>query len=75
MSEQKQMSKDLQKFIEKFEPNKYKIMPAGIEVRGMTRIHDALQSARDVIEKFQLNLMVIHNAEMLGYGGFEVKVI
>lgn len=68
------MSKDLRKFIEKFEPNKYKVLPSGIEVRGMTRIHDALQLAKNVIDKFQLNLMVIHTAEMVGYGGFEVKM-
>lgn len=66
MSEQKKMLKDVRKFIEKFEPNKYMVLSSGIEVRGMTSIHDALESARNVIDKFQIHLMMVHTGGMAG---------
>ena len=66
MSEQKKMLKDVRKFIEKFEPNKYILLSSGIDVRGMTSFHDALESARNVIDKFQIHLMMLHTAEMVG---------
>ncbi|MDN3588673.1 hypothetical protein QWY86_18470 [Pedobacter aquatilis] len=73
MNEQKVISKDLQKFIERFQPNKFKIISSGIEVRGMMNIHQAIELARKVIEKFKLDLVIRHDADMVGYGGFEVK--
>jgi len=75
MSTVNNLSKDLQKFIEKFEPNKFKIMRSGIEVRGMNNIHDAIETAKRLIEKLKLNLRVSHNAEMVSYGAFEVNTI
>lgn len=69
------LSKDIQKFIDKFEPNKFKVMRSGIEIRGMNNIHDAIETAKEVIEKLKLNLQVAHNAEMVSYGAFEVNMI
>ena len=67
------ISADLQKFIEKFEPNKYKLMAKGIEIRGIKDMHRNIRQAKDLIERLELNLIVSHNAEMLSYGGFEVN--
>lgn len=69
------MSRDLQKFIEKFEPTKFKAMPGGIEIRGVKDIHGNLSRASALIEKLNLSLMIRHNAEMSGYGAFEVNNI
>jgi hypothetical protein len=70
-----QISPDLQKFIEKFEPNKFKVMAKGIEIRGIYDMHRNIVQAKDLIERLELNLIVSHNAEMLSYGGFEVNVL
>lgn len=70
-----QVSPDLQKFIEKFEPNKFKLMAKGIEIRGINDMHRNIAQAKDLIERLELNLTISHNAEMLSYGGFEVNVL
>jgi hypothetical protein len=67
------ISSDLQKFIEKFEPNKFKLMPKGIEIRGIGDLHRNISHAKDLIERMKLKLIVSHNAEMVSYGGFEVN--
>ncbi|UKT65386.1 hypothetical protein [Pedobacter mucosus] len=72
MTENK-ISADLQKFIQRFEPNKFKMLKRGIEIRGMADIHRNIFRAKELIERLKLNLIVNHNAEMLGYGGFEVN--
>jgi len=69
------ISSDLQKFIDKFEPNKFKLMAKGIEIRGIRDMHRNITQAKDLIERLELNLIVSHNAEMLSYGGFEVNNI
>lgn len=72
-TEDKTISADLQKFIEKFEPTKYKTLGQGIEIRGISDIHRNVTMAKVLIEKLKLNLTVNHTAEMVGYGGFEVN--
>jgi hypothetical protein len=67
------VSADLQQFIEKFEPSKFKLMTKGIEIRGINDLHRNINQAKDLIEKMRLNLVVSHNAEMVCYGGFEVN--
>lgn len=67
------MSTDLQKFVEKFEPSKFKLLAKGIEIRGINDLHRNITQAKDIIEKMKLNLIVSHNAEMVSYGGFEVN--
>ncbi len=66
------ISADLQKFIEKFEPNKFKMLARGIEIRGNNDIHRSITFAKELIEKMKLKLTVHHSAEMAMYGGFEV---
>ena len=66
------MTQDLQQFIEKFQPNKFKVLAKGIEVRGINNIPSTISQAKDLIERLELNLIILHNAEMLSYGGFEV---
>jgi hypothetical protein len=66
---------DLQKFIDKFEPSKYKLVKTGLEVRGVRDMPRNLSQAKELIDRLQLNLTVSHNAEMLTYGGFEVLPI
>lgn len=67
------ISADLQQFIDKFEPNKFKLMARGIEIRGINDMHRTITQAKDLIRRLELNLIVSHNAEMLSYGGFEVN--
>lgn len=67
------ISADLQKFIDKFQPNKFKLMAKGIDIRGIKDMHRNLSQAKAIIENLELNLFVSHNAEMLSYGGFEVN--
>ena len=66
---------DLQRFIDKFQPNKFKLIPSGIEIRGAVDLHGAMNEARLLIERLQLSLYVSHNAEMLTYKGFEVNLL
>ncbi|WP_457288078.1 hypothetical protein [Pedobacter sp. UYP24] len=67
------ISADLQKFIEKYEPNKFKLMAKGIEIRGMNDIHRSITSAKELIQRMKLKLTVVHTADMTSYGGFEVN--
>jgi len=67
------VSPDLQQFIDKFEPSKFKLMSGGIEIRGINDIHRNVAQAREIIERLKLRLIVSHNAEMLSYRGFEVN--
>lgn len=64
---------DLQQFIDKFQPNKFKLMAKGIEVRGINNMPQTITQAKDLIDRLELNLIISHNAEMLIYGGFEVN--
>ena len=73
MEKELEISKDLQKFIDKFEPNKFKLMARGIQIRSINDIHKNITQANDLIEKLKLNLIVTHSAEMLSYRGFEVN--
>lgn len=67
------LTKDIQKFIEKFEPNKFKVMSSGIEIRGVNNIHAAIEAAKQIIEKLKLRLTIAHDAQMVSYGAFEVR--
>lgn len=69
------ISADLQKFIEKFEPNKFKMLTRGIEIRGTNDLHRSITYAKELIERMKLKLAVHHSAEMAMYGGFEVVYI
>lgn len=72
-NKERNISPDLQQFIDKFQPNKFKLMKRGIEVRGISNIHNTITMAKDLINRLGLNLIISHNAEMISYGGFEVN--
>lgn len=63
---------DIQKFIESFEPAKFKMLSRGIEVRGIKDVHKGITHANEVIRRLSLNLTIAHSAEMAMYGSFEV---
>ncbi|TDO21346.1 hypothetical protein [Pedobacter duraquae] len=69
---QVKISADLQQFLDKFQPTKFKVMLKGVEIRGIRDMHRNITQAKDLIDRLELNLIVSHNAEMLSYGGFEV---
>jgi len=66
------VSTDLKKFITKFEPNKFKMLSRGIEIRGINDVHRSIELAKTLIESMKLNLIVHHSAEMAQYRSFEV---
>lgn len=66
------LSTDLQRFIDKFEPAKFKTLTRGIEVRGNNDLHRSITFAKELIDRMKLKLTVHHTAEMALYGGFEV---
>jgi len=70
-----QHNDDLMTFIEKFEPKKFKMTRAGVEIRGINDMYRNLMHARSIIANLKLNLTVVHTAEMLSYGGFQVNTI
>ncbi|SDE19044.1 hypothetical protein [Pedobacter soli] len=71
--EENGISEDIQLFIDKFEPAKYKLMEYGIEVRGIKDIHRSLAEAAAIIERLGLKVSISHDAGMLSYGAFEVR--
>ena len=73
--EQIPSNEDLQTFIKKFDPKKYKLTRAGVEIRGINDMYRNLTQARTIIANLELNLTVIHTADMLSYGGFQVNVL
>ncbi|RNL51166.1 hypothetical protein [Pedobacter jejuensis] len=73
--EQIPSNEDLQTFIKKFDPKKYKLTRAGVEIRGINDMYRNLTQARNIIANLELNLTVIHTADMLSYGGFQVNVL
>ncbi|RZJ78286.1 MAG: hypothetical protein EOO47_14290 [Flavobacterium sp.] len=69
----KKIGQDLQRFIDKFQPSKFKMLAKGIDIRGVSNLQRDIQEAKQIIENLKLDLLVSHNAEMLSYGGFEVN--
>ncbi|KQR67468.1 hypothetical protein [Pedobacter sp. Leaf176] len=68
-------NEDLRTFMKKFDPKKFKITRAGVEIRGIKDMYRNLMHARTIISNLELNLTVVHTAEMLSYGGFQVNTI
>lgn len=67
------MTKDLQKFIKVFDRDTMKQLKDGVEYRGIKNLDNAVSEARSLIDKSNLKLRVIANADMASYGAFEVK--
>lgn len=49
------ISADLQVFIDKFEPNKFKLMAKGIDIRGINDMHRNIIQAKALIERFEVH--------------------
>ncbi|WP_225872395.1 hypothetical protein [Pedobacter frigidisoli] len=48
---------------------------AGVEIQGINDMYRNLMHARTIIANLELNLTVVHTAEMLSYGGFQVNTL
>ena len=66
---------DLQKFIDKYQPSKYKLLKAGIDVRSVYDLSGAMNKARQLIVDLGLRLEVVHDADMAANRSFEVKEV
>ena len=66
---------DLQIFIDKYQPSKYKEMPGKIEVRSVYNLEEAQNKAREVIKEYGLRLVVVRDAELAANRSFEVKEV
>lgn len=66
---------DLQIFIEKFEPSKFKELKNSIEVRSVSDVESASNKARDLIKSLGLELVVVRDASAACRGAFEVKEV
>lgn len=64
---------DLNKFIDKFQPSKFKKLKDGIEIRSVYDIPDAISKAKCLIATMSLKLQVVHSAEMAAYRAFEIR--
>lgn len=71
-----QISKtDLQIFIEKFQPSKYKELKNSVEVRSVHDVESASNKATELIKTLNLALVVVRDASAASRGAFEVKTI
>jgi len=66
---------DLQIFIEKYQPSKFKVMTGKIEVRSVYNLEEAQNKAREVIKEYGLGLVVVRDAELAANRSFEVKEV
>jgi hypothetical protein len=67
------VSADLDRFIDKYQPSKFKRLSKSIEVRGVNDLEGAMNKARQLILDLKLKLVVINDAEMASYKAFEVR--
>jgi hypothetical protein len=66
---------DLQIFIEKFQPSKYKQLKNSVEVRSVHDIESASNKATELIKSLNLGLVVVRDASAACRGAFEVKAV
>lgn len=66
---------DMQRFIGKYHPSKYKVLKNGIDVRSVNDLNGAMNKARELINDLRLGLVVIHNADMAANRSFEVREV
>lgn len=72
--EKRQLPEAVERFIDKFQPSKFKTLAKGIEIRGVKDVHRHMEMARALIKDLKLPLEIHHSAEMVSYGGYEVKI-
>lgn len=66
---------DLQIFIDKYQPSKYKMLKNGIEVRSVSNVEESSLKATELIKSMQLRLLVVRDAIVDERGAFEVKEV
>ena len=66
---------DIEKFIKKNQPSKYKVLSNGIEVRSNHDLQGAIIKARECIKSLKLALEVIDTAEMAERKCFDVREV
>ncbi len=66
---------DIQKFIDRYEPSKFKILKKSVEIRSVGNLHGAVVKAAEVISDLSLELVVVQSAETAEYRAFEVREI
>jgi hypothetical protein len=64
---------DMQKFLDKFQPSKFKQMRGRVEIRSVNNLEEAQNKAREVINQYGLGLVVVRDAEMAANRTFEVR--
>lgn len=63
---------DLQIFIEKYSPSKYKELKNSVEVRSVNDVEKASNKATELIKSLKLGLVVVRDANAASRGAFEV---
>jgi hypothetical protein len=66
---------DLEIFIEKFQPSKFKELKKSIEVRSVHDVESASNKARKLIKSLGLRLVVVRDANAASRGAFEVDEV
>ena len=66
---------DLQIFIEKYQPSKFKELKNGIEVRSVKDVEEASKRATGLINSMSLGLVVVRDAIMAERSAFEVREV
>ena len=66
---------DLQKFISKSQPSKFKELKNGIEVRSVQDVKEGVNKARELIISLGLGLVVVDTAEMAERRCYGVEII
>jgi hypothetical protein len=66
---------DVQRFIDHYQPSKYKVLRNGIEVRSVTDVEGSSLKATNLIKSLKLGLLVVRDAELAQRGCFEVREV
>lgn len=66
---------DLEIFIEKYQPSKFKKLKNSIEVRSVVDVESASNKAAELIKSLKLGLVVVRDASAACRGAFEVKEV
>jgi hypothetical protein len=68
------MNKELQKFKDLFDRDKFKIYPDRIEYRVSSLEHN-VAAANRLIDQHKLKLKIVSNGQLATYKAFEVKLL
>jgi hypothetical protein len=66
---------DLDVFIEKYQPSKFKKLKNSVEVRSVVDVESASNKATELIDSLSLGLVVVRDASAACRGAFEVKKV